>query len=406
MDWIFMVLGNVSKGNTQGAARAAKMSRGMRAFRLLRLMKFRVIMNDFTGRVTSEEWRTAIYIAKLILIIVFVNHFVGCGFYGLHYLAEEEPDGSLGWSWVKKNFEPEEGTVYRYWTSLHWSLTQFTPASMEVNPVNGLERFYVVCVLLFALVTFSSFVSSITTAMTHLRTYNSRKLAEELRLRRYLAEHEISSELTGRVTHFIHERNQQRNLQGRTREEEVELFKLLPESLKHALRREAFMPILTVHPFFACINQMDTEVVTSLCKKSVTERFMVTRDELFGHGKEVTHMVFVTNGTLAYYYVINGAILNDKIRAGHWAAELVLWSKHPEHCNAFVAETNCDVCLLHAAEFRDSVLKHRNVLAGIVKYAAAFVQEALNVSKRCRKQAVVCNDRELARERLVCAFDY
>mmetsp|Transcript_92130 Transcript_92130/g.264040 ORF Transcript_92130/g.264040 Transcript_92130/m.264040 type:complete len:230 (+) Transcript_92130:1395-2084(+) len=39
-----------------------------------------------------------------------------------------------------------------FWTSMHWSLTQFTPASMEVFPGTMAERTYSVVILLFAMV--------------------------------------------------------------------------------------------------------------------------------------------------------------------------------------------------------------------------------------------------------------
>lgn len=95
---------------------------------------------------------------------------------------------------------------YRYATSLHWSLTQFTPAAMEVYAKNLFERVYSVCVLLFALITFSSFVSSITNLMNHLRSINAQRLEQQKKLRLYLHQHGISSESVNRVWHYLHHR--------------------------------------------------------------------------------------------------------------------------------------------------------------------------------------------------------
>ena len=41
--------------------------------------------------------------------------------------------------------EESKNLWYKYSTALHWSLTQFTPASMEVMPQNEYERFFTVC---------------------------------------------------------------------------------------------------------------------------------------------------------------------------------------------------------------------------------------------------------------------
>eukprot|EP00438_Fugacium_kawagutii_P026712 Skav219970 [mRNA] locus=scaffold2879:389420:443892:+ [translate_table: standard] len=63
----------------------------------------------------------------------------------------------------------QQSIEYRYATALHWSLTQFTPATVDVHPQNLVERTFAILVLIFGLVLFSSFVSSITASMTQLR---------------------------------------------------------------------------------------------------------------------------------------------------------------------------------------------------------------------------------------------
>merc|ERR1719181_2010605 len=95
---------------------------------------------------------------------------------------------------------------YLYTTSLHWSLTQFTPASMEVYPENARERTFAIVVLVFALVTFSSFVSSITNAMTHLRNMNSEFEKQLLVFQRYLRYHRISTPLAVRMRRHLEHR--------------------------------------------------------------------------------------------------------------------------------------------------------------------------------------------------------
>merc|ERR1712110_795830 len=98
-------------------------------------------------------------------------------------------------AWVQMHFEDEDGVAYRYATSLHWSVTQFTPASMEVSATNLSERIYSVVTILCAMVVFSTFISSITEAMTHLRKVNSRRDEEYAVLRAYFTENKVSMEL-------------------------------------------------------------------------------------------------------------------------------------------------------------------------------------------------------------------
>merc|ERR1711937_458163 len=81
--------------------------------------------------------------------------------------------------------------IYLYTTSFHWSLTQFTPASIAVQPQNPTERVFAILVLLGTLLTFSSFVSGITGAMMYLRSLSSVKSKKFWMLRRYLSETQV-----------------------------------------------------------------------------------------------------------------------------------------------------------------------------------------------------------------------
>merc|ERR1719491_32015 len=108
---------------------------------------------------------------KTLVFIVIINHYIACIWYmvGSGHFASS--------AWTTKFLVNYPGEFpYAYATALHWSLTQFTPASMEVVPENTVERVFCVMVLVFAMVTFSSFISSITNAMTQLRNLNSDKL--------------------------------------------------------------------------------------------------------------------------------------------------------------------------------------------------------------------------------------
>lgn len=62
-----------------------------------------------------------------------VNHFIACGWYAVGTIDFDQ--GS--WTDALRS-TPSLG--YQYTTSLHWSLTQFTPASMEVRRMRSCPR--------------------------------------------------------------------------------------------------------------------------------------------------------------------------------------------------------------------------------------------------------------------------
>merc|ERR1719313_3114194 len=97
--------------------------------------------------------------------------------------------------WIEFHGFEDAPLGYQYLSSLHWTLTQFTPAGMEVYPHNAAERAFSVVVLLFALIFFSSYLSSITMAMTALRNLNAHSTQQMTLLRRFLNERQISRDL-------------------------------------------------------------------------------------------------------------------------------------------------------------------------------------------------------------------
>lgn len=48
---------------------------------------------------------------------------------------------------ASSSFGDEQHVVAQYLTSVHWAVTQFTPAAMEVNPMNVAERMYAIVVI-------------------------------------------------------------------------------------------------------------------------------------------------------------------------------------------------------------------------------------------------------------------
>merc|ERR1719313_3303854 len=101
--------------------------------------------------------------------------------------------------WIEFHGFEDAPLGYQYLSSLHWTLTQFTPAGMEVYPHNSIERAFAVIVLLFALLFFSSFLSSITSCMTQLRQLNYATNHQFSLLRRFLKERNIAPELSIRI---------------------------------------------------------------------------------------------------------------------------------------------------------------------------------------------------------------
>jgi len=130
--------------------------RYFRVLRLFRLMKISRTTDELFTHFNGELTLACVGISKLVILISMVCHYMGCLWFALGSWTENFEENT----WTLKFHKEHMQFGYVYFTCLHWSLTQLTPASMEVVPVNKYERSYVCAVIVVSLVLFSSFVSN------------------------------------------------------------------------------------------------------------------------------------------------------------------------------------------------------------------------------------------------------
>merc|ERR1712008_432282 len=88
--------------------------------------------------------------------------------------------------YMQQSHGEEPGDWYFYATALHWAVTQFTPASMEVTPKNLTERLYNLVAIFISLVLFPTFLTSITNCVSAFRKKNSDYSVAKRLLSQYL----------------------------------------------------------------------------------------------------------------------------------------------------------------------------------------------------------------------------
>lgn len=239
---------------------------------------------------------------SLILFIVSVNHVIACCWFGV---SEAEHLNGRN-AWISSNvFNDTERLAgddmalgYAYTTALHWSLTQFTPASMEIVPRNTSERTFTVMVIVFALVVFSSFLSSLTSTMTRYHAQRTEHDRSFELLRKFLRDRHVSHILAVRLQRYLEHKTA---LQRRRIEiADVSLLKLLSDPLRMDLDQEIYGPILGVHPFFQHYARVDAGAMRRLCHTSVSRMHLSDGDKLFSSGEPCNTMYFLLEGRLAY----------------------------------------------------------------------------------------------------------
>jgi len=377
IDWFLICVGDSGDSalHTAGVARMSKLLRILRVFRVLRLLrlrKLRKIIHAIQDRVDSEYLAVVLNIIKNLLCVMMASHLVACLWY---WVGTQAVDGYP--SWVTSYGIADADWQYSYLTSLHWSITQFTPGSMDVQPRNAMERALAVVLLLLAMMVFSMFVSSLTNSMMALQNIGSKNTRQLWLLRKFFRQNNISRDLSMRVTRYV-------NVVlvpqlERVQRSDVTILSSLSPGLCMELQTELNLPHLVVHPFFAQFSKQSFTVVCRLCRVAVEQASLSRGDVLFSAGRKATEMFFTIQGQLVYR-LRSEASPDVILTKGQWCSEAVLWCPWVHH-GAMRAKIECVIVTLNAAKFREVVTEHIIDLSFLQVYCTAFVQ-SLNEAAR------------------------
>lgn len=378
VDWLMLIAkwygnGGSSAGESFGIARlgkVARMARIARSVRLLRLLKVRQLMQAVQESIDSEMISIIMGMLKNTIVLLLINHSIAALWFLVGRISTPKPTWTMVYELDSAPF------TERYIVSLHWSLTQFTPGSMHVQPQNTLERTFSVIVLVFGMLVFSSFVSSITSSMARLRNLKAWEHTQSFLLRKFLKENQISRDLSARVSRYIDlvlERHQRR-----TDPKKVEFLLLLSGPLHLELQRELIEPHLIMHPWFEHYGKACSGAMNQLCFNGTTQTVWAKGDILFRSYTETVSMCIVSSGTM-FYKRIAGArsrkvlkrlVMIDK---GRWFCEAVLWVPW---CTRGTMRSliESELIAIDKKRFEDVTVSHPSATKEACSYAIHFVE--------------------------------
>lgn len=322
------------------------------------------MLEDLQYAVHSEMLVMLVQIMRSLVTIALANHFICCGWYAVSTYTMEE--GLPSWRDVLEREDRDLG--YRYVTALHWSLTQFTPASMEIFPRNYLERIYAISVVFIALVVFSAFVSSITTSMANMTRISQERARQHKALRHFISENRISIELSNRVSAFA--RQHHFRAQKLVHEGEIQILKVVPETMRLQLHWEVYQPRWKQHPFFAHVGMCDEIGLLTILHNCCKQIHLDVHDQLFSHESECREMYAVLQG-IGEFTLWHEDSPPTSTRPGSFICEPVLWVKWT-HLGRFLAVSPMEFVALEAGRLR-MIASHRpDVLEPARKYAKMY----------------------------------
>lgn len=392
-DWIAIFLEWAGKSSEGGSGGAPVMDmaflrslRVIRSVRLLRLVKLKRILAMLKDRIASEVVFIALSIFKLLSMLILMNHLIACAWYAVGGI-EASPNN---WRFRYDMTPQEASLVMRYATSLHWALTQFTPANSGVQPQNALERWFAIQVLIIGLVSSSSFISSITGSMAQLRNMDADRSKQFWLLRRYLKQKEVPLELSFKIlryTDFIATTKQEG-----IDEKRITLLDSLSDELRNQLKFVISYRCIKSHGLFAKLSKSHKDILFAMAGSVLSEKLLAAEDSLFSVIDEPTSMYYIRAGSLKYTLIRRNTQIADEevvlprisaspadgsstgflLESDQYLCEVVLWADwvHMGKAKA-LAETN--IINVDAQAFSELTRKDRVLMEWLCRYAREFV---------------------------------
>eukprot|EP00439_Symbiodinium_sp_Y106_P086557 s46_g34.t1 len=291
-----LLIAELVQDRAPAPARSARYLRTLRLLRLLRLLRVAKLQRELTKLANSFLSTYAFMVMRVVsglMMILAVNHIIACCWYGLGRWTLEN-----GSSWLMNAGIADASLADSYATSIHWALTQFTPATNNVAPVNFVERFFAVWVILLAMGTFSSFISSITATVSTLRASRSEQFKHHSSLVRFFNERNLSTETYAKINDAL---KKQGMYDIRLKETEVSLLRGVPEHLKVVLHEEMFMnSLLSLRIWDHWSHEDDLLIHRQICHLAMVEHVASPGNDAFMPGTECTEVYLLDQGNMGY----------------------------------------------------------------------------------------------------------
>jgi len=372
-DWIFtlfMIVGsasNSSSGATRSSVKLLRILRLARTLRLVRLVKLQWVVKTLDEQLDSEYASILANLAKMITMLLATNHFVACAWYLVADMQREETA-----TWLSHHDVLDSEWYYQYTLAFHWSITQFTPASMDVGPRNLKERVFAITVVVFALVGFSYLVGSITGSLTQLRSMKEDTAKQFWSLRRYLRQNQVPFDLTVRIQKYLQHAWQKRKVSGHGN---LQIIELLSEQLQSELHSAIYVPHLLVHPLFSYLSNDASVTCNRLATKAISRKSLAQNDQLFITGEVAHFMYFVRSGRLRYVKSHDdGSSHNEWVdEKEDWISEPALWTTQWIHLGSLSAWAEIELLVVHPEHFSEVVHQTPNLSEFVVNYAQNYL---------------------------------
>lgn len=372
MDWFFWVF---AESSAQRLSRAGKFLRIFRFFRMLRLFRIVKVRNAFAHimeHILNEVTRTQFIAVKLFAMILLINHLIACGW----NLIGAMPGSSFP-SWIQRaeHLTEEHNGLDRYLVAFHWALSNFGVGSTTITPLAQAENVYAIAVMVFALLSVSSLVSTVTNCYAQLHQIRSEEEQNFRQLRKYFRQHDISADLCARAHKYISQ--YQEVHRERLKPQDVAYFSLLSKNLQAECQYNIYESYLNEHRTFVWISEFSKPVMLNICSQALSTLFLASGDLAFRAGEVAMRTYYIPGRDTDLQYVtkVNGEHLKTKVKTHCWICEVAMWCDWIHAGGLRILQDACELVAVDSSSFGSLIEKNWELQDMVSEYARDFVDE-------------------------------
>lgn len=177
--------------------RLLRIVRFLRILRLLRVIKLLMRLEDY---IVSDRMNALVEFLKLMLIIIFIAHWIACFFW---FVGANELTNN-GQSWILKAGIQDSAIEDKYLTSLYWAFTTMTTVGYgDVHPSTPNERLYGFFAMLVACGVFAYTVGNIGEMVTRLNLQATQYKEKMTYVNQFLIHKEIPKDIRMKVRNYL-----------------------------------------------------------------------------------------------------------------------------------------------------------------------------------------------------------
>lgn len=367
---IITLVANESGGSAKESGSAVfRLSKAVRFMRLARLCRLLRVSEAFARLVGAHVYlELTLETAKPLWAIILVNHVLACVWWAISSHMPSDTD----LRWIN---EPMSATAsmsyvdstwaYQYTTCVHWSLTQLTPGSMQVAPLNSAERMFNCFGLLLGMVIFSTLISLLSSKMMQHYHKQKDKLTKLAALRRFLV-HKVQPSIAI-AAQFHANKAMSINSSKPITMKEVAAIAVLPQALQRDIQIELCAKHLQ-HPLFRWWFVMDLHSARAMCLNAIDFIGLAAEDHLFFPRAFAVGAYIMARGAAMYIVDVQGEGISHKLKlevdqdSAILFCEAALWCKW-KHVGELTASVGCELLAIAPTGLckcldQDAVVKH------------------------------------------------